>query len=283
MFGALKYNNSCNLGDNIQTIAALQYLPRVDYWVDRDTGANSSSKKLIVIYNGWFNEFFWRTLPENIDPIFISFHLEYETHSNEKDYENLFEKHSASRNVENFKRMKGIVGCRDIYTMNYLRSNDINSYFSGCLTLTLDTPKVSKTDRVLVVDVDITIPWIKCIKNTFARSQITNSKTNEEKLKEAEELLKDIASSRLVITSRLHTALPSIAFKVPVIFVNKNMEDCRFEGLVDKIPFTTGEKCPIEDIETFTWDKMPDTKYFEILSESVKKTLKGILLDNRKY
>jgi len=46
----------------------------------------------------------------------------------------------------------------------------------------------------------------------------------------AETILKEYASASLVITSRLHSALPCLAIGTPVIFVPKNPHDPRLEG-----------------------------------------------------
>ena len=61
--------------------------------------------------------------------------------------------------------------------------------------------------------------------------------TNEERFKRAEELLKKYSEARLVITSRIHTALPCTGLETPVIFL-QNMDDseesiCRFKGLIE--------------------------------------------------
>lgn len=60
--------------------------------------------------------------------------------------------------------------------------------------------------------------------------------TNEERFARAEELLHKYARAKLVITSRIHTALPCTGLETPVIFL-KNQEDseeslCRFKGLL---------------------------------------------------
>ena len=35
-FGLLNYSESYNVGDQVQSLAAKQFLPRVDYYIDRD-------------------------------------------------------------------------------------------------------------------------------------------------------------------------------------------------------------------------------------------------------
>lgn len=60
---------------------------------------------------------------------------------------------------------------------------------------------------------------------------------NESRMKAAEELIKKYAKAALVITSRIHCALPCLGMETPVLFVyNDNMSvasSCRLEGLVD--------------------------------------------------
>jgi hypothetical protein len=277
MYGALRYDNSCNLGDNIQTLAAIKFLPKVDCWIDRDSGeCDNKNSKIVVIYNGWFNENFWNTIPSNITPIFQSFHLQHDTHEDDESYAFLVKNFRIPRNEKNFTFMNGEVGCRDEYTVSYLKEKGINAYFSGCLTLTMTPPpNIDKNDKVLLVDVEF-FPWLAGI-STITATQISSSKMtdNEGKLKEAENLLRKIAASRVVVTTRLHTTLPAIAFKVPVIFVTKNINDVRFKGLIDEtlLPITDGSFCPV-DINTFDWNVM-SAKYrishFEKLSENLKK------------
>lgn len=280
LYGALKYNNSCNLGDNIQTLAALQYLPIVDYWIDRDTSTitPSTKERIVVIYNGWFNEYFWNTIPKNVDPIFLSFHLDTNDRTKDKEYQSL-QKFRIDRNTKNLERMKAAVGCRDTHTVSYLSSKNINAYFSGCLTLTLNPPKVSKNNSILIVDVDCSIPWIADLPNKIIRTQVTKSHDNDTKLKEAEKMLEEIAASNIVITSRLHTLLPAIAFEVPVIFVPKNKNDIRFGGIIDYVPVCENNVCPV-DPKTFTWQDMCkkyNVQVLKNLASSLKSTINSLM------
>ena len=45
-----------NLGDDIQSLAAKQFLPRIDVYVDRDyiNNINCSNEETKLIMNGWF-------------------------------------------------------------------------------------------------------------------------------------------------------------------------------------------------------------------------------------
>ncbi len=61
--------------------------------------------------------------------------------------------------------------------------------------------------------------------------------TNEARFQKAEVFLRKYAEARLVITSRIHVALPCTGLETPVVFL-QNMDDsiestCRFKGLLD--------------------------------------------------
>jgi len=76
----------------------------------------------------------------------------------------------------------------------------------------------------------------------------------------AEACLQRYAQARLVVTSRIHCALPCLAMGTPVIFLNAfdNVVDtCRFDGLLDlfnRVDYTSdgqpttnfGEPCPLD-------------------------------------
>lgn len=87
--------------------------------------------------------------------------------------------------------------------------------------------------------------------NVFSRETVMNSiyicqqsryytehfPTEEERLKEAERLVRQYAKAKMVITSRIHCALPCLGLETPVVFLKKTnaMEagSCRFGGLED--------------------------------------------------
>jgi hypothetical protein len=63
-----------------------------------------------------------------------------------------------------------------------------------------------------------------------------NTYTDAQKFEMAETILKKYAKAKLVITSRIHCALPCLAMGTPVIFVNgfdSFVDSCRFDGILD--------------------------------------------------
>lgn len=119
-----------NIGDYIQSVASLQFAGVDAEYIEQeeaDTYRSSNGRKTRLIMNGWFQ---WRAEnwppSDDIDPLLISMHI-----SPLKAAELLSEKGI------NFLKSNGPVGCRDKYTLDLLQKHGVNSYFSGCLTLTL--------------------------------------------------------------------------------------------------------------------------------------------------
>jgi hypothetical protein len=75
-------------------------------------------------------------------------------------------------------------------------------------------------------------------KKIYVACQLSTQK----KLELAEERLNDMATAKLVITSRLHCVLPCIAFKTPVISLRANPDDPRYKGLLQYINHYTYEE-----------------------------------------
>lgn len=250
----LRYSQSINLGDQIQSLAAKQFLPQVDGYVDRDEPKGAEvlpSGKIIA--NGWYlhSGRSW-PLPANLRPLFVSMHIDPSRYS--------FFREQA---ICDYLKSQEPIGTRDHATRDFLRSIGIEAYFTGCLTLTLPTPKVEKTERVLLVDCPIGFRDLlptklrthavsisnesSRLKRTIQRrfesvrrkcfppsiSEKAEAKFESKLLEEGSQLLETYASSRLVITSRLHCALPCLAMNVPVVFLTPLKSDTRFGGLLD--------------------------------------------------
>jgi hypothetical protein len=292
-YGLLCYENSYNLGDEIQSIAAKNLLPKIDVLIDRDSNkikniCNESEDKIIfvktlkTIYNGWFDGQYAYFPPISvIDPLFVSFHINETDHSNDKMYD-ILEKSKIkfkpiASNIEFFKRNEPI-GCRDLHTTELLKKHGIDAYFSGCLTLTLQNKFTTRTDEILVVDAHIMCPELfkniipKSIKDKaiYITQAITEIKSHDEKMILAQKLLDRYAQAKLVITSRLHTAMPCLAFGTPVILLHNDLKDIRFSGLKDFVKaYTHGDQL---DIDLETYQNKPNEKLQSII-ENIRYTV----------
>lgn len=268
-YGLLSYDENkrfFNVGDNIQSLAAKQFLPQVDAYVNRERLAEYEGEELQLIMNGWFTHNIHNWVPsDNIDPIFVSFHM-----NNTAAPFMLSEKGIA------YLKKHEPIGCRDQFTADTLKDKGIDAYFSGCLTLTLDSYKVDDSERgdaIYIVDPLYSYPrpekifynakhTIKNILNgtafqlgkkqkhlkNFISEEVlktahfvnqeppANTYTEKEKFAMAEDLLHKYAKAKLVITSRIHCALPCLAMGTPVIFVNgfdSFVDSCRFDGILE--------------------------------------------------
>jgi len=268
-YGLLTYDENkkfFNVGDNIQSLAAKQFLPKVDLYLNREKLGDYHGDKVKLIMNGWFTHNIHNWVPsEDIEPTFISFHM-----NNTAAPAMLSEKGIA------YLKKHEPIGCRDQFTADTLKKKGIDAYFTGCLTLTLDSYKVNdaeRNDTVYIVDPLYSYPrpekifyntkiTIKNILNGsafqlgkkakhlkgFISDELLNSAefinqeppsntyTDDEKFKMAEDLLNKYARAKLVITSRIHCALPCLAMGTPVIFVNgfdSFVDSCRFDGILE--------------------------------------------------
>ncbi|MHA1664237.1 MAG: polysaccharide pyruvyl transferase family protein [Candidatus Njordarchaeales archaeon] len=269
-----------NLGDDIQTLAALQFLPRVDFFIDRDSPNIDSEDEVKTIFNGWFtyNPETWFPSP-NILPLFISFHIA----------PHIAEIFLKRKSIVSYLRAHQPIGCRDLFTRHILNLKDINSTFSGCLTLTLDygfsSLKPARCMYILMVDLPndlITLVRNKACKigiNVVITTQSifrpfrsywqllpsrikklvekivgahgidrllylmdlrkANRYSPQYRLLLALRRIIQIANACLVITSRLHVALPAVALGGPTILINRNLNNPKFTGLLDFIPHYT--------------------------------------------
>lgn len=78
-YGVVVYGETQNIGDDIQSYAAAQLLPSVDYYIEReqlDTFRPREDEPVNAIMNGWFmhNKFAW-PISNCINPLYISMHF----------------------------------------------------------------------------------------------------------------------------------------------------------------------------------------------------------------
>lgn len=253
-------NKEANLGDDIQAIAAAQFYPRLDMIIEREA-INTYEQEIFAIVNGWYMH-----NPENFPPNpsikshITSIHIAPSAH-----------KILLSEESIEYFRAHEPIGCRDIYTRDLLLERGIRAFFSGCLTLTLDKNKferpVTNLGDILLVDAFYRYtprglkrklrhkiysgltqkrlisklvssemrPSIRRMSHFLGRS----SATFEQRFQLAERLLCAYANARLVVTSRLHAAMPCLAFGIPVLFVVEDANDPRLSGNLDLLNVLT--------------------------------------------
>jgi polysaccharide pyruvyl transferase WcaK-like protein len=229
-YAVLAYT-TLNIGDDIQSVAAIEFLRKrnieVATFLNRESLFAYDGEPVKLMMNGWFMNDISRFPPsKKTVPIFLGFHA-----NNEK---------LIANNIPYFKQHAPI-GCRDLWTLNICKKYNIPSFFSGCLTLTLKNKTTLRDNTNLLVDVNNNISYIPNIEsidiskfNGFRHisHECDTSLSTEERLCRARDLIVQYSKANTIITTRLHCALVCRALKTPCIFIHKDYyTDNRFNGL----------------------------------------------------
>ena len=272
-----------NIGDEIQSIAARRFLPKIDYYVNRDhlNDFKPKEKSVKVIMNSWYMAppYNWPPKSKKIDPLLISMYVErFNEH-------NLTDQAFLSDESKKYIAKHGPFGARDTGTMEFMNKHGIESYFSGCMTLTLlPDKKVKRKNYVLVVDVPKRV--LNKIKKSTKRPIITlnteryTGLTYDEKMKIAEYWLTVYQSAHCVVTTRLHCMLPCLALGTPVYAIRKT-DMRRFGGLID-LTNNYSEREFIKKKINFDRPSRNPRKYEKIRDELVKKCKEFTGFDSKK-
>lgn len=140
-------------------------------------------------------------------------------------------------------REKAPVGCRDWSTLQWLVNAGVEAFFSGCLTQTLSAAIPQDASRAGQLYVDADVPE-GALAPDGARIEHETTGTRatpfESALLEAADLLDRYGRAEHVTTSRLHCLLPCRALGTPTTFVPTRWTDRRFSGLVDPVETVVG-------------------------------------------
>jgi len=243
-FALQRFDGTENLGDEIQAIAAKQFLPRVDVWVDREhLNEFRASRPHKIILNGWFLHRPERWPPSpSLQPLVISFHLTREVTSSNATMTRPGRAVLHGSGLD-FLRRHAPIGARDLDTLAQLRAAGIDAYFSGCLTLCLrPTRLVAKREKVYAVDVsdDVLARFSSDFDGSIIRLMHGDSQLRgRARFRKAAHLLQCYAEAKAVVTTRLHCALPCLALGTPVLLVETAADRYRFDGLRDLLWHTT--------------------------------------------
>lgn len=235
-FGLMVEKDTRNIGDDVQSYVTKRFLPRVDYYIDRnhiDEFVPDTEEKVATIINGWFLQYTlnWPPSPY-IKPLPISMHFtnkDWFWDTTDRAY------HLQGYGLEYLKSIEPI-GCRDSHTMNLLSSKGVKTEYTGCMTLTLEPfAEIEKQDYICAVDVSDAV--VNQIRNTtdMEVKVVTHTVPEdyyklswEERMKNVEDLLKLYQGARAVVSYRLHCALPCLALGTSVILLNEDYRNDRF-------------------------------------------------------
>jgi len=306
--GVLRYSYSNNIGDEMQTLAAERFLPRVDMTIERDRlHWYGDDGPILVPFNGWFTrpsyDACWPP-PENIIPLLHSF------------YAVVPESLINARTADFFRRHQPI-GCRSLPTIAHFERLGIEAYHSGCLTLTLPESTEERGDEVVIVDANPELVK-KCVparileKARFVTHLTPSgefggetgvsladvySKTwnrldrnrrfgkghreallqarHERRMTMIRERLALYAKARLVITGLLHCSMPCLALGTPVVLLKPDLAaNPRFDGLKELVRYRSSGAEPI-DID---WDRPePNGGLHQKMAATLESTLSSLI------
>lgn len=226
-FGLLAYPGGANLGDAIQSLAAQQYLPRVDALVERERISQApppGEGGLRTILNGWFmhDAAFWPP-HRDVEPLPISMHFVEPGVSHLRRWAKSPLERMLSDAGGEWLRHWGPIGARDRFTLEQLDRRGIAAYHSGCLTLTLPALPVARGDAVIACD--LTPAALARMRSLTDRTIVEVTHLGGESLDHAGQqaaartLLELYAGAAAVITTRIHAAQPCLALGAPVLLL----------------------------------------------------------------
>lgn len=147
------------------------------------------------------------------------------------------------------------VGCRDVHTFKELSKRGIDAYVGGCLTITLPYQNPDYQNNVSIYIVDAPQNMMHIIPEKFKRNAVYKTHVFfNETISEAEskKLYQEyVDNAKLVITSKLHCAVPCLAAGLPVVFLCEK-KSFRLDWLENIIPIYT-----LNDYQDINWTPQP--------------------------
>lgn len=261
----LGWDGEGNLGDCIQNLAVRNLYSKINIFdsdlikVNRDDIPTYSGPECSLVMQAWYGDYMG-TFPlpwtDKICPIFLGFHLNKVNNTRER-----FIKENIHEKMKPFMP----IGCRDRNTRDFLLNLGVDAYFSGCMTLTFDTrTKQPEKGKIFMVDLRPRIKKYipkKILKQVdeyithqyfWDKYPITSAGANKFE-KDAEKILNRYKNeAKLIITSRIHVAMPCVAMGIPVVFITEAPNDERFDVLRGILPIYTKR-----DIRYINWMPCP--------------------------
>lgn len=285
--GLMDYTTK-NIGDWIQSVATLQFLPRIDYLYQRDKGILNrnllkKNERSLLIFNAWTNEFIdFSKLKEVDEKLILSVHIADYIQRNGKLL-------GVEKQVSDLRDLGQKIGARDTYTENKLNESGISTFFSGCMTLTLKSKYNGIRNNIVLCDIQkykeirkmIPDNLLKNAKETHHDFQEPNSYDFKSKMNMAIQYLQMYESAKLVVTTRLHCALPCIAFGTPVIFIIKK-DDPRIQGMSHLFEHLY-DPTEISELKHIDWNNIKTTNRSKIdfFTTRLQDNVKTFLIKNK--
>lgn len=205
-----------NIGDDFQSYVMAGIVGQPEIWIDRDKAAVYQGEECRVIANAYMTIEAFPISPK-IRPEFVAIHLGGMEKPMEPD---------KLEYLLNNTDLAGPIGCRDMETFRCLDRLKVPSYFAGCPTSLCEPfPGVETEDFILFVDVDPlmfghlnrqqNVQWLTqrvAIKGPSARQSLCHLRHQL------------YSAASLIVTSKIHVALPCLGMGKPVIFIRQNIQ-----------------------------------------------------------
>ncbi len=227
-----------NIGDDVQSLSLSQphLLGKPELWIDRDQFADYADAGAVdLVANGFFlcasrSGKLAFPPPSNIRTRYVALCAS-----------NL---PSTEETLAHF-RASGPVGCRDLHTVKWCKNRGLEHYFASCPSCLLerdfDCPgkPVAAYDPdgpIVLVDVNpkdlppfgVSDRSFLCLTNRVRPGDYRSAETRFAALKRR---LRILRSASLVITNRLHVAMPCVGLGVPVVVVEADSLAFRLSAL----------------------------------------------------
>jgi hypothetical protein len=251
-----------NLGDEMQSLAVLAHLDRVQVWMDRDHLADFQAETdTACVFNCWFligNDY--RRPAARVQPIWHGFAGWKESLQGEwLPY------------LKEQSLFHGPIGCRDLYTTELLAEAGVNAQWTGCLTLFLGRawPRPARERQgIYFVDVPPEVERFipaEIVRRARRLSSFPAPSILQQPLERwaaAARLAALAAHAELVVTRRLHVALPAASFGTPVVAIPDpgiSFARRRFAGFETIIPMVFLDEAE-SGLKKLDWFNLPPAR-----------------------
>lgn len=221
-----------NLGDDVQALAAALVLPQVDAYVNRDRlDRVSLPQPHHAIMNSWFAVKRYRATPSaSVIPYYFGQCVGRPELLNDAWLAE-WRKHQP-------------IGVRDLHSVSLLCDHGIEAHFTGCLTMWMGRFIEQPTRRNGVVFLDVPEAMEAFIPEDVraGAERITNEtpKGGDQlaRFRQCAMVLDRLRTAEMVVTRRLHAALPCVGFRTPVtVYLEGNEKNRRrFSGSDQIVP-----------------------------------------------
>lgn len=294
-YGVLLNKNNVNIGDDIQAFAISRFYPHMDYFIDRehiDEFKSDEGEPVAVLMNAWYMWAKWNWPPTKyIVPKMIGFH--YADHQLAGQPGSPVKYEFLTGIGGEYLKANGPVGCRDAFTCGKLTEMGIDSYVSGCITMTL--PKMPETPEKgsYICLVDLEKKAMDKMKKLLKKEDIevkviTHNRERdmnlpwEEREKQVKELLTLYQNARCVVTKRLHCALPCLAMETPVFIIKEKEDDIRFTPYYDFLYRTTVTRFMKDDYDYDFMNPPANKDDYKVYRESIIKAAEEFVAEMEK-